>query len=203
MDSTGKKRVLFKLELLPGYKKEKKVKPFFAANGHILLPVIALVCLAMYSDLRWRKIPNCLTLPAIALGFVLNSIGNGWNGLLFALVGFLVGIGLFVLPYILGGMGGGDVKLMGALGAMLGSYAILNVFLYTSLIGGVIAIAVVVATKSSIVAMLKRILLFFKCVFLFQAPSTGALVFKNSPTMPYGVAIGAGTLLYLVVGKIV
>jgi prepilin peptidase CpaA len=202
MDSAGRECFACQPALLPVIKEDKKVKPFFAANGHILVLVIALVCLAMYSDLRWRKIPNCLTLPAIALGFVLSFVGSGWNGLLFALMGFVVGMGLLMLPYLLGGMGGGDVKLMGALGSLLGSHAVLNVFLFTSLIGGIIAIVVAVANRS-LIEMLKRIVLFMKCVFLFQAPATGAAVFKKSPSMPYGVAIGAGTLLYLVAGKIV
>ena len=183
-------------------KRDNKVNLSFNTNGPILVVIIGLVLLAMYSDLRWRKIPNCLTLPAIALGFLLNFLGNGWNGVIFAFFGLLLGMGLLMLPYLLGGMGGGDAKFMGALGALLGSYAILNVFLYTTLVGGGIAIAVAVANRS-LIEMLKRMWLFLKCVFLFRAPSTGALVFKKSPTMPYGVAIGAGTLLYLVMGKIV
>ena len=190
------------LALLPMNKRDNKVNLSFNTNGPILVVIIGLVLLAMYSDLRWRKIPNCLTLPAIALGFLLNFLGNGWNGVIFAFFGLLLGMGLLMLPYLLGGMGGGDVKFMGALGALLGSYAILNVFLYTTLVGGGIAIAVAVANRS-LIEMLKRMWLFLKCVFLFRAPSTGALVFKKSPTMPYGVAIGAGTLLYLVMGKIV
>lgn len=202
MDSAGRECIACQPALLPAFKKEKKVKPFFVTNGHILVLVIVLVCLAIYSDLRWRKIPNCLTLPAIALGFVLNFVGNSWNGLIFAFFGLLLGMGLLMLPYLLGGMGGGDVKLMGALGALLGSHAVLNVFLYTSLVGGMIAIAVAVANRS-LIEMLKRIVLFLKCVFLFQAPATGAAVFKKSPSMPYGVAMGAGTLLYLIAGKIV
>jgi len=202
MDSAGKECSACQHTPLPVFKKDKKVKPFFAANGHILVLVVALVCLAMYSDLRRRKIPNCLTLPAVALGFVLNFLGNGWNGLLFALLGLVVGMGLLMLPYLLGGMGGGDVKLMGALGSLLGSHAVLNVFLYTSLVGGIIAIVMAVANRS-LIEMLKRIVLFMKCVFLFQAPAAGAAVFKKSFSMPYGVAIGAGTLLYLAAGKIV
>ena len=174
----------------------------FNTNGPILVVIIGLVLLAMYSDLRWRKIPNCLTLPAIALGFVLNFLGNGWNGLLSAFLGLLVGMSLLMLPYLVGGMGGGDVKLIGGLGALLGSHAILSVFLYTSLVGGVIAIAVAVVNRS-LVETFKRMWLFLKCVFLFRAPSTGVLAFKKGHTMPYGVAIGAGTLLYLVMGKIV
>jgi prepilin peptidase CpaA len=178
------------------------VKASFITNGLVLAVAIVLVLWAMYSDFRWRKIPNCLTLPAIALGFVLNFVGNSWNGLIFALFGLLLGMGLLMLPYLLGGMGGGDVKLMGGLGALLGSHAILNVFLYTSLVGGVIAVVVAVTNKS-LIETFKRMWLFLKCVFLFRAPSTGALAFKKGHTMPYGVAIGAGTLLYLAVGKIV
>jgi prepilin peptidase CpaA len=173
----------------------------FNTNGPILVVIIGLILLAMYSDLRWRKIPNCLTLPAIALGFVLNFLGNSWNGLIFAFFGVLLGMGLLMLPYLLGGMGGGDVKFMGALGALLGSYAILNVFLYTTLVGGAIAIVVAIANKS-LVETFKKMWLFLKCIFLFRAPLAGAGLFKKSIAIPYGLAIGTGTLLYLVMGKI-
>ena len=63
----------------------------------ITITVVALVLLAVFSDLRWRKIPNCLTLPAIALGLLLNFLGNSWNGLLFSFIGFLIGIILVLL----------------------------------------------------------------------------------------------------------
>lgn len=168
----------------------------------ISIIVIALVLLALYWDLRWRKIPNCLTLPAIALGFILNFVGNSWNGLLFTFFGLLVGMGIFILPFILGGMGGGDVKLMGAVGALLGSYAVVNVFFYTAFVGGAIAIVVAIANKK-LLDTLKKILLFLKCVFLFRAPETGTAVFKKSTKIPYGLAIGAGTIIYLMGGKIV
>lgn len=161
-----------------------------------------LVLFAMYSDLRWRKIPNCLTLPAIALGFLANFLGNGWNGLVFACLGLLVGMGLLMLPYILGGMGGGDVKFLGAVGAMVGSYAVLNVFLYTTLVGGAIAVGVAVANKS-LAEMLKKVWLLLKCIFLFRVPLAGAGIFTKSLAIPYGVAIGAGTFLYLIAGKII
>jgi prepilin peptidase CpaA len=168
----------------------------------IRMVAVALVLAATYTDLRWRKIPNCLTLPAIALGFLVNFLGGSWNGLIYSFLGCVLGMGLLMLPYLLGGMGGGDVKLMGALGSLLGSYAVLNVFLYTSLIGGIMALAIAVANRS-LVEMFKRMWLFLKCVFLFRAPSTGTAVFQNSPRMPYGLAISAGTLLYLLAGNIV
>ena len=171
-------------------------------NAPIIISVIAVVLIAVYSDLRWRKIPNCLTLPAIALGFLLNFLGNSWNGLVFAFLGFLVGMGLLILPYILGGMGGGDVKLMGALGALVGSYSVFNIFLYTSLVGGVIALLAAITNKN-LLDTFKRMWLFVKCMFMFRAPEAGTSVFKKSIAMPYGVAIGAGTFIYLIGGKIV
>ena len=171
-------------------------------NEVVFITAVLLVLLAMYSDLRWRRIPNCLTLPAIALGFLLNFLGNSWNGLIFAFFGLLVGMGLLMLPYLLGGMGGGDVKFMGALGAILGSYSVLNVFLYATLVGGAIALGVAIANKR-LIDTFKRLWLFLKCVFLFRAPSTGAVLFKQSLQIPYGVAIGSGTFIYLVAGKIV
>ena len=80
--------------------------------------VIALTLLCMFSDYRRRIIPNFLTLPAMALGLILNLMGRGWiNGSLFSIPGLLAGIGLLLLPFVFGQMGGGDVKLMGALGA--------------------------------------------------------------------------------------
>ncbi len=171
-------------------------------NEPMIMVVGLLVLLAIYSDLRWRKIPNCLTLPAIALGFLLNFLGNSWNGLVFAFFGLLVGMGLLMLPYVFGGMGGGDVKFLGALGAMLGSYAVLNVFLYTTLVGGVIAIMVAIANKS-FVEMVKKVWLLLKCIFLLRAPLAGAGLFKKSLAIPYGLAIGAGTFIYLFAGNIV
>ena len=171
-------------------------------NEPIILMAGLLVLLAMYSDLRWRRIPNCLTLPAIALGFFLNFVGNSWNGLIFAFLGLLVGMGLFILPYFLGVMGGGDVKLMGALGALLGGYSILNIFLFATLAGGAIAIVVAIANKN-LVDTFKRVWLLIKCIFLFRAPSAGVGPFKKSIGIPYGLAIGAGTFVYLIAGNIV
>jgi prepilin peptidase CpaA len=176
--------------------------PLVTTNKLVFITVVMLVFLAVFSDLRWRRIPNCLTLPAIALGFFLNFLGNSWNGLIFAFLGLLVGMCLLMLPYLLGGMGGGDVKFMGALGAILGSYSVLNVFLYATLVGGAIAIVVAIANKK-LIDTFKRLWLLLKCIFLFRAPLAGAGLFKKSIAIPYGLAIGAGTVIYLVVGKIV
>ena len=165
--------------------------------------VVALTLLCMFSDYRRRIIPNYLTLPAMALGLTLNLIGHGWfHGFLFSFAGMLAGIGLLRLPFMFGSMGGGDVKLMGALGSFLGAYAILNVFIYTTLAGGAFALIVAIYNES-LVATVKKVWLLAKCMFLFRSPATGAALFQNSIKIPYGLAIGAGTFCYLIIGKIV
>jgi prepilin peptidase CpaA len=171
-------------------------------NEPIKIIIVALVLLAVYSDLRWRKIPNCLTLPAIALGLFLNFLGNSWNGLIFAFAGLLVGIGLLILPYLLGGMGGGDVKFLGALGALVGGYPVLNIFLYATLVGGIIAIVVAIANKN-LVDTFKKMWLLLKCIFLFRVPLAGADLFTKSTAIPYGLAIGAGASLFLIGGRLI
>ena len=157
----------------------------------------------MFSDYRRRIIPNFLTLPAMALGLILNLMGRGWiNGSLFSIPGLLAGIGLLLLPFVFGQMGGGDVKLMGALGAFLGAYAILNVFLYTTLAGGLFALGAAIY-KKRFVTTIKKVGLLAKCMVFLKAPAAGTALFKDSIPIPYGLAIGAGTFCYLIVGKIV
>jgi len=174
----------------------------FNHSQPIIISVVALVLFAVYADLRWRKIPNYLTLPAVAAGLLVNFLANGWNGLLFGFGGFMLGMGLLILPFLFGGMGGGDVKLMGALGAFVGCYSVLNIFFYATLVGGAIAIVVALANKN-LADTFKRMWLLLKCVFLFRVPMSGAALFKKSIAIPYGVAICAGTFIYLSLGRMI
>jgi len=164
---------------------------------------VVLVLGSVYSDLRWRKIPNCLTLPAIVLGLVLNFLDNSWTGLAFSFLGFSVGLALFFLPFALGGMGAGDVKFLSAIGAFLGAKAVFNVFLYACLAGGIIALYYII-TQKRVKQTIKNLLLFFKYILFFRWPEIGAGLFKNPVGhIPYGLAVGMGTIGYLILGRIV
>ncbi len=167
----------------------------------ILGVVIALTLLAMYTDYRWHVIKNVITLPAIVLGLALNLAGGGWQGLLHACLGLLVGGGLMMIPFAIGKMGGGDVKLMAALGALLGSYPIVNIFFYTTIAGGVLAMIVIIA-KGEFVPVMKKVWLLLKCI-IFRTPAAGLGQFEKSTRIPYGLAIGAGTFCFLIAGNIV
>ncbi len=88
---------------------------------------------AAISDIRTRKIPNKLTVPMCLAGFVYQISFFGLNGLWTALLGFAAGFGALFVLWMIGTAGGGDVKLMGALGPWLGALLILKV-LFVSLI---------------------------------------------------------------------
>ena len=96
--------------------------------------VVAFTLVCLVTDLRWRRIPNWLTVPVFALGLVVHTIGGGLPGLWFSLRGFATGFGVLLALWLIGGGGGGDVKMMGALGAWLGAWLTVLVFLASALV---------------------------------------------------------------------
>jgi len=82
--------------------------------------VLLLTGISAYTDTRSRRIPNWLTVSALAAGLIYQAVFHGWPGLADAGRAFAVGFGTFFVLWIIGGGGGGDVKLMGALSVWLG-----------------------------------------------------------------------------------
>lgn len=169
--------------------------------------IIILIFLTMYFDLTKKKIPNSITFPAMLLGLVINSVFFGIEGFKFSLVGFLVGLGVFLIPFILGGMGGGDVKLMAAIGALKGWEFVLYNTIYAGLAGGIIVIIFLIYKKKLWITLkkafgmiLRPILFIFNITFENQRLKKINDYFLNLESIkekhyiPYGVAIGLGTL---------
>ena len=100
---------------------------------------IALGCAAVVDDLRRGLISNWINLLAIAGGLAYHAVHGGWLGLARGLGGMALGFAIFLALYCFGGMGGGDVKLMAAFGALLGPTGILTAALLASIFGGLIA----------------------------------------------------------------
>jgi prepilin peptidase CpaA len=94
--------------------------------------VAGFVTVAAVSDIRTHKLPNWLTVPALFAALVFHGITAGLSGLGLALGGFATGFGILFVLWLLKGMGGGDVKLMGALGAWLGPLPTLYVFVLST-----------------------------------------------------------------------
>jgi prepilin peptidase CpaA len=122
---------------------------------------IAISLVACVTDLRTQRIPNVLTFGAAIAGLVAHAALEGAAGAVTAGGGWLTGLILFLPFFALGGMGGGDVKLLAALGAWLGAYETLYLALYSGVAGGVLAIAVAFArgylrvALSNVVEMLR------------------------------------------------
>jgi prepilin peptidase CpaA len=95
---------------------------------------------AVFDDLRRRQVSNWLTGVGVAAG-VLIGAGGGWGGMGVAAGGAAVGFLAFLPFYLLGGMGGGDVKLMAAFGSLLGPSGILLAAVLAAIFGGLTAAA--------------------------------------------------------------
>jgi prepilin peptidase CpaA len=144
---------------------------------------------ASIDDLRRRQISNWIPVAALASGLVLQTVEHGWSGLGSAVAGTLAGAGVFLVFYLLGGMGGGDVKLMAGFGALLGWKLLLQAALWTAGVGGVMALAVIAARSAG---------------GLWRAAFRGPQPLRptsKADSIPYAPAIAAGVWLSLVGAK--
>jgi len=105
----------------------------------IYVVVFSLLLLCIISDLKSYKIRNIYVLPAALLGLLSNAFLNGFTGLKFSLMGLALPI--FVLGIFFYGrmIGAGDIKLFGAIGALLGGRFILYSMAYSFIFAGILA----------------------------------------------------------------
>jgi len=100
-----------------------------------------------FVDLRSRRVPNPLTIGVAALGVALAASGHGSTTVGGAIAGFAAGLLLMLPGHVIGATGAGDVKLLAAFGTLLGPGGIFFAFLYTSIAGGVLALAVAIRRR--------------------------------------------------------
>ena len=103
---------------------------------------VALGVSACVTDLRHGRIPNALTFPAALAGLALHAWAGGTQGALMSAGGLGLGLLIWLPLYAVGGIGGGDVKLLAAFGALLGPANTLHVALASAIAGGVLAVLV-------------------------------------------------------------
>lgn len=96
------------------------------------------------ADLRTRRVPNWLTLGIAGLGFTFAAAHLTSTTMAGAVGGFVVGLVLMLPGHIVGATGAGDVKLLAAVGTLLGPIGVAVAFMYTAILGGVLAVAVAV-----------------------------------------------------------
>lgn len=158
--------------------------------------LIALAVLSTAWDIKTYRIPNWLTFGGMTAGLVLGGIANGLQGVQSSLTGLLAG-GLILLPFfLLGGMGGGDVKLAAAFGAIGGAYFVFNALLIGAIAGGVSGI-IVLFVKFGIVGAFKKLYWDLAALFVKVKPAV-----DEKMVLPYGVFLSLGAVLSYFVGGV-
>jgi prepilin peptidase CpaA len=149
-------------------------------------------------DIRTGKIPNLITYPGMLIALTYHTIVNGLDGLLFSAAGLGLGIALLILPYLMGGMGAGDAKLLGVVGGVVGPAGVFYAFLLTAMAGGLYALAVLLISHERFRGFVNQqfqtlltLILVRKCI-----PDSGEPG-ENRPRLSYGLAIALGTVLYI------
>lgn len=156
--------------------------------------------IAVIEDIRRLKIPNWVTYPTMLLALIAHSVTGGLDGLLFSAGGLASGIGLFIIPYLMGGMGAGDAKLMGAAGAILGPKGILLASILVVLVGGLYGAILFALNRRYAASFARRLSATIKTLFLTKTliivpPSKE----EKQPVLRYAIPIAIGTFGYLAI----
>ena len=165
--------------------------------------LIAVLLAAAVYDVRYRRIPNWISVGGTLIGLVLNSfLYRGAPGLVFALKGLALGFGVYFVLYMLHAMGAGDVKLMAATGSLVGWQDWFGIFLITAIIGGIMAMMLTLARRR-----LKTT--FWNLGFIVGEMGHGRAAYvtreeldvksPKSVGLPHGAVIAVGTIFFLAI----
>jgi prepilin peptidase CpaA len=160
------------------------------------LTVVGFALVAVAWDVATRRIPNALTFGAALAALVVHAYLGGWTGLGMAAVGWAAGVALFFPVFALGGMGAGDVKLLGAVGAWLGPVAAVWVALYAGIAGGLMGL-IVAGFSGYLVQALTNVwslLMYWRIVGLKPA-SDLTLSTHKGPRLAYALPVFAGLMV--------
>lgn len=162
----------------------------------LLILLLGLLTLSAITDIKWKKIPNVLTFSAMLTGFIVHGFKSGVSGLLYSFEGLGLGLALLIVFYFMGMIGAGDVKLMGAVGSILGPAGAFDAFLFTAIVGGIYAL-IVLTFNGQLVDFIKRFTLSMKISLMTGRPTLVPIGSEASPILCYGLAIAIGTSLSL------
>lgn len=162
---------------------------------YLLIGGVLVALAGAVTDIRSARIPNRLTYSALVIALALRGTLLGLPGLKSGAVGVLTAGGLFLLLFILGAMGGGDMKLMAAVGAWVGGNEVMTLILAAALAGGVLAIGRIIYRNMLGETLLNTIrLLYYRLTSGLQPHPELNVQSPGSQRVPFGVAIAVGAL---------
>jgi prepilin peptidase CpaA len=176
----------------------------FTDNWPVWFVTVTLVVAAVIDGLK-LKVPNWITFPMIISGWIYSATLSpyaGWEGLMFSLVGTVVGLALLLPLYAIGGMGAGDVKLLAGVGAWVWGTVTLYAFALSAIIGGVISVLMVVTRRKWGKHQSQFWMICNEILTVKDPEKLAAIAAERKPTMmllPYGIPIAIGTIAYFVI----
>jgi prepilin peptidase CpaA len=165
-------------------------------NSFYLLIALAAALVAAAWDVKTRRIPNWLTASSILIGLAVHCAFGGIHGMLVALAAALVGGGIFVIFFLAGGMGAGDVKLMAAVAAIVSFHSLFQIMVTTALMGGIFALCLAAAhgKLKQTAQNIKLLFVHHRYQGLTPHPDLN-IANRKTLRLPYAIAIAAGCLI--------
>lgn len=167
---------------------------------------VSIFCIvAAYIDGTQLKVPNAITFPMIIAGWLYSAYaygaaGEGWYyGLMWSLAGTAVGLACLYPFYAIGGMGGGDVKMLAAVGAWVHCTITIWAFFASATIGGIMAVLMIVTSKTSSKHYYQFFGILNEIVAIKNPEKLSEIAAARKHTMrllPYGIPIAIGTILH-------
>ena len=159
-----------------------------------LLLLVPMAIFIVYYDVRYRRIPNVLVLGLLIGGLTINISFGGWNGAISSLEGFGLAFLPMFLIHLFGAMGAGDVKLFGAVGAVIGVSMVPLTFVLVVMLGAALAIYTMLRA-GTVFSTLHGVLRIFVGIMPGWEMPRFAMPSDRKHTIPYGVAIMLGSLI--------
>ena len=161
------------------------------------LPLFGLaigLVVAAVIDVREGRIPNWLTGSLAVFGIGVNSLEYGWDGFLFSLGGLIMGLVCLIFFYLKGGMGAGDVKLLGAIGTILGPGQVVFAFAFAAMLGGLYSLALL-SNQGGMRHAWDRMFLFLSTLKVTRTIPVSGTQIPTEPKLRYALVLGLGTVI--------